>query len=262
MKEEYKKEILDFINDNNLYDIFTYENIFYNLYNCNLRIYLRVSTDGQDFGRQILEVYDWAKKKDIKIFIENIFFDKYTGKSIDRDGYLSMRSSTLKNDYIFVTEVSRLGRDWDEIKKEWYRLKAEEINILVMDYDLLSSTLPNEKNVNMTVDRKFMQENIFNAILYASCKKIEEVRRTTKAGVAKARKAGKRIGRPTGKATTRHNFIKTLRLVVNEKYKISKALRTTFFPKATYFDWLKKLKNELNTNDLKEILETLEKGDI
>ena len=79
-RKKWAEEIKIFINDNNMKDVFANENIFYNLYNCNLYVYIRVSTEKQDFGRQLLELYNWAKKHNIKIYIKHIFFDKFTGK--------------------------------------------------------------------------------------------------------------------------------------------------------------------------------------
>ena len=72
-RKKWAEEIKIFINDNNMQDVFTNENIFYNLYNCNLYVYIRVSTEKQDFGRQLLELYNSAKKHNIKIYIKNIY---------------------------------------------------------------------------------------------------------------------------------------------------------------------------------------------
>ena len=79
---EYKNEIIKFIYDNNLTDIFTEQDFFFEKYHCKIYVYLRVSTEKQDFGRQLLEIYKWAKEKNITICIDNIYFDKYTGKKL------------------------------------------------------------------------------------------------------------------------------------------------------------------------------------
>ena len=83
-----KTEILEFIelfsNDEKYKDIKNYitiENDFLNKYNNDLYVYIRESTEKQEFGRQIIELYKWLKNKDIKICIDFIYCDKYTGKS-------------------------------------------------------------------------------------------------------------------------------------------------------------------------------------
>lgn len=258
MNKDYKQEIIDFINENNLNDIFIIEDDFYNGYECHLYVYIRVSTENQDFGRQILELYEWAKKKNIKICIDYIYCDKYTGKTLKRKAYEELRKNAKENDYILVTEVSRLGRNWDDIKKEWYKLKADNINLLIMDYDLLSANLPNEQAVIMNVDKKFMQENIFNGILYAACKKIEETSKSTKNGLKKARLQGKKLGRPIKKQATKENLITTLKLCQNENLSYRKACDKTFYPLGTFTLKLKQYKQKYNINNMEEIIKILE----
>lgn len=260
--KEYKQEIIDFINKNSLDDVFTTEDIFYNDYKCHLYIYFRVSTENQDFGRQILELYEWAKKKNITVCIDYIYCDKYTGKTLKRQAYQELRQNAKENDYILVTEVSRLGRNWDDIKKEWYKLKVDNINLLVMDYDLLSASLPNEQATTMTVDRKFMQENIFNGILYASCKKIEEVSKSTKNGLKKARLQGKQIGKPKSEHNTKENFIKTLEYIINNHVGQDKACLLCNFPTMSFKILLKKCYNKYNTKNYQEILNKIKEDTI
>lgn len=259
-KKTFKNEILTFINDNNLSDVFITYNDFREKYDCSLYVYFRVSTEKQDFGRQILQAYKWAKDKNIKIFIDNIYCDKYTGKTLKRKAYEELRTQTQKNDFILVTEVSRLGRNWDDVKKEWYKLKAEEINLLIMDYDLLSDELPNEEKQKMTVDRKFMQESIFNGILYAACKKIEEVSRATKGGLNKAKLNGVKLGKPRGSNSSKENLIKTIEYMINNNVGQKKAAIMCKYPDTTLKKDLKKLYTEYNTKDYNEILQKLKEN--
>lgn len=252
--EEYKQEIIEFIETNNLKDIYTIENKFYNEYRHNLYVYIRVSTEKQEFGRQLLELYQWAKNNHINICIDNIFCDKYTGKTLKRVAYTELRKYTKKGDYILISELTRLGRDWDAIKEEWYLLKSQGINILITDFKDLSSPLPNEETTKMNVDRKFMQELTFNAILYASCKKLEEVSRTTKAGVQKARLQGKRIGKPRGRNSSKYNFIKTLKYMVDNDVGQKIATRKTGYPIITFKKDLKKCYDIYNTKNYAQIL--------
>lgn len=257
---ENKQEIMAFIDERNLNDIFINENWFFNQFSSNLYVYIRVSTEKQEFGRQLLELYEWAKKKELKIYAEHIFCDKYTGKTLKRHAYENLTKHASKNDYILISEISRLGRDWASVKKEWYRLKSESIKLLVMDYDSLSCALPTEQDIKMTVDREFIQENIFNGILYASCKKIEEVSKSTKYGLQVAKLSGKTLGRPSGKYTTKNNYLKTISLQLDGK-SYRDACFMTNFPTATYMCWLRRDKKRLAVNDLKSLYDLLEKED-
>lgn len=169
-----------------------------------------------------------------------------------------MRKHTQKGDYILVSELTRLGRDWDAIKKEWYLLKAQNINILITDFKDLSSPLPTEEQTVMNIDKKFMQELTFNAILYASCKKLEEVSRTTKAGIKKARLEGKRIGKPRGKKCSKENFMRTLKYMVNNNVGQKIATRKTGYSERTFKRDMQKCYNIYNTRDYKQILDKLQ----
>lgn len=256
MVDLYKKQIIKFINENKYNDIFINENYFLNNFKINLYIYLRVSTENQDFGRQIIELYKWAKEKHIKIFIEHIFCEKYTGKTIKRPIYQELRNKTKRNDYLLVTEVSRLGRNWDDTKKEWYRLKGEDINILVMDFDLLSSPLPNEPKEHLSIDKKFLQDIVFNAVLYSACKKIEEVSKSTKNGLEKAKKKGKTLGKKTN--LTINDFIKTLEYNANG-FSVNESIKITNYPKSSYIAKLKENRIKYQIDDKIELLELIKR---
>lgn len=264
--DKLKKEILDaielFSKNENYEDIKEYittENSFLSLYGCNLYWYVRVSTTKQEFDRQIIELYKYLKEKNLKICIDNIYCDKFTGKRLDRKEYQNLRSVMIKNDYFIIAEVARLGRNWDEIKKEWYKLKAEEINLLVMDFDLLSAPLPHETSEKMTIDKKFMQESVFNGVLYASCKKLEEVSRTTKDGLEKAQLKGVKLGRPKDARTTLENFKKILRFMIDKKMTQNDACSRVRYPVSSFKIQLKQYYQKYNTKDYKEILDHLER---
>lgn len=235
---------VDFIKKHQMTDVFTSENLFLSKYGYDLYVYLRVSTKKQEFARQILELYEWAKKKGITLYIYNIFCDKFTGKSNDRLGYQNILNKAKENDYILVAELNRLGRDWDNIKKNWYYLEYSNINIIIMDNELLSAKLPNETCEERTLNDKYIQSMIFINVLYGGCLKLEEVSRTTKGGIKVARLEGKQIGKPKGEFTNEKNFIKTLSYQMEDNLTLDEALKKTNFPKSTYILWLKKYKEK------------------
>ena len=256
-RKKWAEEIKIFINDNNMQDVFTNENIFYNLYNCNLYVYIRVSTEKQDFGRQLLELYNWAKKHNIKIYIKNIFFDKFTGKKITRDGYQTVREELKKGDYFITTNLNRLGRNWDEIKKEWYNMETNHINRIILDNENLSVELPNEEKQEISLSRKFIQDISFSAVLYSACQKIQEVSETTKDGRKKAAAKGHFPGRPAAKNSKIETFIKILKLQIEDGLTSDEAIKKVKMPRNTYFVWLRKYKNDYKVNTIQEVYNIL-----
>lgn len=256
---EKKQELIDFIKENNFNDIFINENKFFNKYGVNLYVYLRVSTDKQDFGRQLIELYEWAKKKNITIYIDNIYCDRYTGKKLDRNGYQTLKSKIKTNDYLLTTNLNRLGRNWDDIKKEWYELECNNINRIIQDNDNLSVQLPSEKKEEMTLNKKMIQDITFSACLYSACQKIEEVSQSTKDGLKKAKMRGKTLGRPTGKYATRENYLKTLELHANG-LSLIKATNKTLIPLSTFKYWMKEDKKKYNIESTQELYKILKGG--
>lgn len=261
-----KIEILEFLElfskDENYQDIKDYittENDFYNQYNSNLYAYIRVSTEKQEFGRQIIELYKWLKNKNVKICVDFIYCDKYTGKKLTREEYQKLRNKLKNNDYLIISELNRLGRNWDNTKKEWQFLSENNINVIVLDNELLSAKLPNEPQNAITLEYKFIRDIVFNAINYVASKKIEEVSRSTKAGMEKAKMQGKQIGRLRSEWATKENFIKTLKVMVDNNYGQYKAALSTHYPQTTLMRDLKKCYKKYNTKDYKKILEELEK---
>lgn len=260
MDNDYKQEIIDFIKEQNLTDVFKETNDFYDNYNCNLYVYIRVSTEHQEFGRQVLEIHEYAKKKNITIFIDNIFCDKYTGKSLNRKEYQNMRKILKENDYILISNLSRLGRDYEAIKKEWYYFKYREIKVLITDKDVnefISSPLPFE-DPNITLNRLYLQDMIFTNTIYKDCLKILEVSNSTKSGLEKAKLQGKRIGKPTSKYGTKENFMETLKLQVNDNFTVREACENTKFPFGTYSSLLKKYRENYQVSDLCDIIKAIE----
>ena len=260
--EENLKELNNFISlyKNNGYpdieEYITNDNKFYDLYGINIWDYIRVSTTKQDFGRQIIELYEYLKKKNISIPKSNIFFDKFTGKKLNRDQYQLLRTKLKKNDYLLTTNLSRLGRNWDDVKKEWYDLEVEGVNKIILDNDNLSVELPNEKKEQVTLSKKFIQDITFSACLYSACQKIEEVSQATKDGLKKAKAKGKRLGRPAGNNSTMQNFIIMLELITSGTSK-REAEKQTGMPRRTFGLWLNREYARTKTNNMENLLNIL-----
>ncbi|MCI9585693.1 MAG: recombinase family protein [Bacilli bacterium] len=251
--EEFKQ----FIKKYKLNDVFVDYNWFYENYNCNLFIYLRTSTKKQEFGREIIQIYEYFKNKNIKVFINNIYCDKYTGKKNDRLGYQTILNKAKEKDFISVADLSRIGREWDNIDRAWHYLKYADINIIVVNNELLSAKLPTEEVKEMTLTDKYLQSMIFNNVAYGACLKIDDVSNETKRGLEKAKMQGKVLGKPKGKYSTIENFVKTLKLQIESGLTMEKALKKTHLPKGTYTQWLKNYKKEFNVNETKDVYNLL-----
>lgn len=181
--------------------------------------YARVSTRQQDLARQ-LQAF-----KEMNIDERNIVIDKQSGKDFNRQGYNSLvgtheTSPLLRSgDMLVIYSIDRLGRNYNEIMKEWQHITKEiGADIKVIDMPLLDTSKGNNDLDSRFVADLVLQilsyvankerENILarqaagNEAMKATCKKVERVstdeKRKKAIGDMKciSNKTGKPIGRP------------------------------------------------------------------
>ena len=98
--------------------------------------YVRVSTDHQDYARQI----EALKRLGVKE--RNIFKDKKSGKDFNRDEFRKLMKIIGADDCIVVLELDRFGRNMTEIKNHWYWITQQRrTNIVVIDQPILNTKL-------------------------------------------------------------------------------------------------------------------------
>ena len=89
--------------------------------------YVRVSSKDQNLDRQLDEL------KKLGIEEKYIYQDKQSGKDFERIGYQYMKKSLEKGDTLVIKELDRIGRNQEELKKEWQYFRDNEINVRVLD---------------------------------------------------------------------------------------------------------------------------------
>ena len=158
--------------------------------------YERVSSKDQNLERQ--ETHNRNYRPNISD--ANIFKDKVTGKTFDREHYNEMKiilehlsKVNATNDLIEVVfeEMDRLGRDKESIKKElqWYKNHGIYIRILE-----LPSTL-----VDIDSNNKWVMDMVTNILIevYATMAQQELEKRAKRQteGIIEAQKKGIKFGR-------------------------------------------------------------------
>ncbi|WP_281998847.1 recombinase family protein [Priestia flexa] len=95
--------------------------------------YARVSSSDQSLSRQIKDLEEYG--------CEKIFTEKQSGKNfVDRKIYQKMREKLRFGDILVVHDLSRFGRNKQEIKDEWELLIKDEIDIVVLNMPILDTT--------------------------------------------------------------------------------------------------------------------------
>ena len=96
--------------------------------------YIRVSTREQNEDRQLIALREMAVPE------ANLFIDKQSGKNFDRPQYQKLLRKLKKDDLLYIKSIDRLGRDYEEILKQWRILTKETgIDIVVLDMPLLDT---------------------------------------------------------------------------------------------------------------------------
>ncbi|MDW8516501.1 recombinase family protein [Priestia flexa] len=93
--------------------------------------YARVSSKDQNLDRQLKELESFGCDK--------IYTEKQSGKDFDRPFYQEMRSKMRFGDVLVVHDLSRFGRNKEDIRNEWKMLIEEEIDIVVLNMPILDT---------------------------------------------------------------------------------------------------------------------------
>lgn len=93
--------------------------------------YARVSSKDQNLARQLKELEEFG--------CDRIYQEKQSGKDFSRPVYQEMRSKMRFGDVLVVHDLSRFGRNKEEIRNEWKQLIEDEIDIVVLNMPILDT---------------------------------------------------------------------------------------------------------------------------
>ena len=96
--------------------------------------YIRVSTKEQNIDRQLTAILKEG------IVMNKIYIDKASGKDFNRRKYKKLIKKLQEGDELYIKSIDRLGRNYDEIIKEWnFITKEKNAEIIVLDFPLLDT---------------------------------------------------------------------------------------------------------------------------
>lgn len=147
--------------------------------------YVRVSSNDQNEDRQI-----FAFKK-LNIDETNVFVDKQSGKDFNRPQYKKLLQKIKKDDLLFVKSIDRLGRNYEEILKQWRILTKEKgVDIVVLDMPLLDTR--RGKDLMGT----FLSDIVLQVLSFVAENERINIRQRQAEGIAAAKAKGVKFGRP------------------------------------------------------------------
>lgn len=157
--------------------------------------YVRVSTKEQNEGRQLEEM------RKLGIPEERIFIDKQSGKDFNRAEYQTLKRmlKDSPNSLLVILSIDRLGRNYEEIVKEWQELTTEcKSDIKVIDMPLLDTTQYKDTLGN------FISNLILQVLSFVAEQERTNTRKRQEQGIALAKAEGRHLGRPKAEITEQY----------------------------------------------------------
>lgn len=147
--------------------------------------YVRVSSQDQNEERQLIALREKSVEPNL------MFIDKQSGKDFERPEYNRMLKQLKNGDLLYVLSIDRLGRNYEEIQRQWRILTKEiGIDICVIDMPLLDTR--NGKDLMGT----FIADLVLQILSFVAQNERENIKKRQAEGIAAARARGVHLGRP------------------------------------------------------------------
>ena len=157
-------------------------------------LFVRVSTDQQDYKRQVNDLEALCRQKNFEVV--KIIAAKVSGTKTykDRDDLKELFRAADKKmfDKVVVCELSRLGRNSRDLRATIYYLHDRLIPVVFQNLGGLES-------LDESGQESFVTNLILNVYAELSQEERRQLSERVRSGLATARKNGKQLGRPEGK---------------------------------------------------------------
>ena len=146
--------------------------------------YVRVSTLDQNVERQLVELIKWG------VLEKNIYCDKLSGKDFNRPQYQKLKRKLKEGDVLVVKSLDRLGRNYEDIQKEWRDIvKITKSDIVIIDMPILDT------RTNKDLIGTLSSDIVIQLLSYVAQAERENIRQRQAEGIAIAKAQAKHLGR-------------------------------------------------------------------
>lgn len=189
--------------------------------------YIRVSAKDQNIARQLNTFMN------LKIPKKNIYIDYSSGKDFERPKYQELIKKLKKDDVLFLKELDRLGRNYDEIIENWKMItKVLEVDIVVLDMPLLDTRLKTDLLKQLIVDL------ILQILSYVAETERTRNKIRQREGIDLALQRGVKFGRPL--KATKEEFLECYNSYKKELISIETACEELNVSMATFRRYTKR----------------------
>lgn len=196
---------------------FTGGNIMRNVYG-----YVRVSSIDQNEDRQLIVM------NQNNVPNGNIYIDKQSGKDFERPQYKKLVKKLKSEDLLYILSIDRLGRNYEDIQKQWRILTKEiGIDICVIDMPLLDTR--RGKDLMGT----FIADLVLQILSFVAQNERENIKKRQAQGIAAAKAKGVKFGRP--ESPLPENFDKIISEWGKRRITTAEALKLCNMSKSTFY---------------------------
>lgn len=190
--------------------------------------YIRVSSTDQNEDRQLLAMYHQQVPQ------KQIYIDKQSGKDFNRPQYRRMVKKLRPGDLLYILSIDRLGRNYEDIQKEWRFLTKEVgIDICIIDMPLLDTR--QGKDLMGT----FIADLVLQILSFVAQSERENIKKRQAEGIAAAKAKGVRFGRPA--TPLPENFHAVHQAWRNKKMTLQQAADACGMPVGTFYSKARRL---------------------
>lgn len=196
----------------------------------NIYGYIRVSSRDQNEDRQLIAL------KEVGTPEKHIYIDKQSGKDFNRPQYKKLLRKIKKDDLLYIKNIDRLGRNYEEILQQWRILTKEKgIDIVVLDMPLLDTR--RGKDLMGT----FLSDIVLQVLSFVAENERTNIRQRQAEGIAAAKAKGVKFGRPP--LPLPDNFYKIHKAWRAKKLTLKQAAAACNMPVGTFYGKARKFEN-------------------
>ena len=184
--------------------------------------YVRVSSTDQNEDRQLIALREQG------VDDKNIFTDKQSGKDFERPNYKKLVSKLKAGDLLYIISIDRLGRNYEEIQKQW-RLLTKDIGIDICVLDMPMLDTRNGKDLMGT----FIADLVLQILSFVAQSERENIKKRQTEGIAAAKAKGVKFGRPEKEVPD--DFGKIVRAWEQKKLLFEEVLKKCGMSEATFY---------------------------
>lgn len=198
--------------------------------------YVRVSSTDQNEDRQLIALREQGVDE------KKIFTDKQSGKDFERPNYKKLVSKLKAGDLLYIISIDRLGRNYEEIQKQW-RLLTKDIGIDICVLDMPMLDTRNGKDLMGT----FIADLVLQILSFVAQSERENIKKRQTEGIAAAKAKGVKFGRPEKEVPD--DFGKIVRAWEQKKLSFEEVLKKCGMSEATFYRRLREYRLIKNSKE-------------